>query len=249
MTIQVKNSLFNCNSTSNIVPISDILNIQWIDPRTAFLLGSLMSFDLSFTSLGEPSCLLISYTTWSGSNTVLAFLGTSLSYCTSLYPSYTAATVSQLYLGQYSAFTTSATTLTLSTSAINVIGNHYLNATVCNSVSKAISINNFTVVNTLGLCDLPYVDIVNKSSLFYEAKIYQRSDMITLTSITDLNCSSSLGNQKQWILSKVNPQDGSDLFKISLASNPTATYAQLVIQPFTLAYGLYKVVYQVIWLF
>jgi hypothetical protein len=75
-----------------------------------------------------------------------------------------------------------------------------------------------------------------------------RTDMIILSGTTELNCTSGLANQKQWYLYKVNDQTGALGAQISLSSNPTVNYAQLVIQPSTLSFGLYSAIYQVIFI-
>jgi hypothetical protein len=75
--------------------------------------------------------------------------------------------------------------------------------------------------------------------------IQKRNDLFTLTGITTISCNSILTNQKKWLIYAINKQTGLDINKIELFNNPTINYAQLVIQPQTLNYGLYKFVYVV----
>ena len=61
-----------------------------------------------------------------------------------------------------------------------------------------------------------------------------------------MNCTSSLTNQKQWTIYQLNKITGQISKQIFIENNPTINYAELVLQPQTLSYGLYKVVYSVI---
>lgn len=243
----MKNSLFSQTSVSNIIPISVPLNVKWSDPRYAFVLGSPMTFNLTFDSLGQPSCTLVSYTLWSNPNStkILGFIGSSKDYCTSAFSTYSTS-MNSLYLGAYTSFSLTSNALTFSTSAVTQVGRYYLTANVQSpGINSIIAVCNFTAVASSSACELPYVDIVNKSSIFYSPQNYMRTDMVILTGTTELNCSSGLANQKQWYLYKVNDQTGALGAQISLSSNPTVNYAQLVIQPSTLSFGLYSAIYQV----
>lgn len=222
-----------------------MLDIEWIDPRSAYLLGSPVTFNLMYASLGEPSCVMISYTTWSNYTETIGFIGTSFSYCSTLFSSHSSL-VNTLFLGTYATYTPMGTSkLEFSTLAIKKIGNHYITATIVNAQNRLLVSNNFTVVDSLTPCDLPYVEIVNRTWLFYLPQAYKRSDMITLSSNVEFNCSVGLVNQKQWFLSRVSAENGATISKVNLNANPTTTYSQLVFQPYSLSYGLYRVVYQV----
>ena len=71
--------------------------------------------------------------------------------------------------------------------------------------------------------------------------------MFSLIGSTSLSCnSSSLVAKKEWLIYRVSEQTGLDLNSIKLINNPTINYAELVIQPKTLLYGLYRFVYTVI---
>jgi len=60
-----------------------------------------------------------------------------------------------------------------------------------------------------------------------------------------MNCLDSLANQKDWTIFLIEELNGTILQQIALIDNPTVKYAELVLQPQTLSYGLYKVVYTV----
>jgi hypothetical protein len=65
---------------------------------------------------------------------------------------------------------------------------------------------------------------------------------------TTINCPASLGNQKEWTIYKVSIYNSSaSQFEqqIFMTNNPTLNYADLVLQPQTLSYGLYKIVFTV----
>lgn len=152
--------------------------------------------------------------------------------------------MSQLFLGTYSTMS-SSNLLLFTTSSINKIGNLQLIFKITNSQSSTSVTNNVTSVSTLGLCNIPTLSIINQSALFYQPTIYLRSSQISLTSATQLNCNSSSSNTKQWYVYSVDPKTGSTQSSITLANNPTLNYADLVIQPNILNYGVYKIVYQV----
>jgi hypothetical protein len=68
---------------------------------------------------------------------------------------------------------------------------------------------------------------------------FKQNDLIQLTGQTTFNGSSSLSNQKEW---KVYGQSEQ---QIVINNNPTINYADLVLQPQTLPYGLYRFVFTV----
>ena len=71
--------------------------------------------------------------------------------------------------------------------------------------------------------------------------------MIALTSQTTINCSSSADSTIQWYIYRVNNVTGNPTSQIVIdpSVNPTVNYANLVIQPGSLSYGLYMFVYSV----
>jgi hypothetical protein len=70
--------------------------------------------------------------------------------------------------------------------------------------------------------------------------------MIRLVGQTNLNCTTSLSNIKKWKIFSVNELTGQVQYEVTLKNNPTINYAELVLQPKTLSYGLYKLEYDVI---
>jgi hypothetical protein len=60
---------------------------------------------------------------------------------------------------------------------------------------------------------------------------------------TQVNCANSLANLKEWSIFVVNNMTGKDETQIYLKTNPTLAYAELVLQPQTLSYGLYRIVF------
>ena len=60
-----------------------------------------------------------------------------------------------------------------------------------------------------------------------------------------MNCLYSLANQKHWTIFQIDELNATILQQITIIDNPTVNYAELVLQPQTLSYGLYKVVYTV----
>ncbi len=60
-----------------------------------------------------------------------------------------------------------------------------------------------------------------------------------------MNCNVTYTNVKQWTIYQTNQITGVIQTQIFLTNNPTINYAQLVLQPGTLAYGLYRIFYTV----
>ena len=81
--------------------------------------------------------------------------------------------------------------------------------------------------------------------MFTKPRIQLKSDLFSLNGITTINCNTSLSNQKKWLIFKVDEITGQDMDQItqSFKNNPTIDYAEFVIQPQTLTYGLYRFVF------
>jgi hypothetical protein len=92
-------------------------------------------------------------------------------------------------------------------------------------------------------CQRPTVDIVNRNSSFKTAQVYTKDTMISIVSKTKLSCINSLANLKEWSIFMVNGMTGIDETQIYLKTNPTLAYAELVLQPQTLSYGIYRIVF------
>lgn len=182
---------------TSIIPISSISNIQWLSTSSALQTSSPQKYNIQYQSLGEPSCSLVSYKTSSNVTTVIGLIGTSSATCVSIFPAYT-STITQLYIGDYSNISTSNNTLSFTTSKISTDGNNQLILNITNAQSYAIATTNVTFVSQLGLCNIPQVDILNKSTIFFQPINFIRSNMIVISSQTILNCSSGLANTKQW---------------------------------------------------
>ena len=73
----------------------------------------------------------------------------------------------------------------------------------------------------------------------------KQNTLINLVSETTVNCSLTLTNDKLWTIYQLNEITGEDLQQIFLKNNPTINYAELVLQPKTLSFGLYKIAFSV----
>ncbi len=89
------------------------------------------------------------------------------------------------------------------------------------------------------------MNIEFKATSYLQPLLKNRNDLFSLVGLTDLNCKVVLSNEKKWLIFQINEQNGLDIDQIQLLNNPTIDYAQLVIQPQTLNYGLYRFVYKV----
>ena len=94
-------------------------------------------------------------------------------------------------------------------------------------------------------CQTPHVIIVDAASNYTNSNRFKQNDLIELTSKITINCLTSLANQKQWSIHQLDQLTGNFLEEVFIANNPTITYACLVLQPKTLSYGLYKIIFTV----
>ncbi len=89
------------------------------------------------------------------------------------------------------------------------------------------------------------MNIVARSALHNNAAVYKKSDLIKIVSSTQIICNLTNSNEKQWYIYLVNEVNGVDERQITLNNNPTLNYADLVLQPQTLNYGTYRLVFTV----
>jgi hypothetical protein len=87
------------------------------------------------------------------------------------------------------------------------------------------------------------LDIVSCTPNINQPTVKKISDLFSLIGLATINCNSSLTNQKQWYIYSVDSITGTYLQQITLSTNPTINYAELVIQPRTFSIGLYKCIY------
>jgi hypothetical protein len=89
------------------------------------------------------------------------------------------------------------------------------------------------------------LNIVARTFSYKSPQIFKKSDLINLIGLTQINCISTLSNTKEWSIFLVSNNTGRDMTQILLKNNPTINYAELIVQPHTLAYGLYRFVFTV----
>jgi len=125
--------------------------------------------------------------------------------------------------------------------------NHYRSPYITREMYVFQKLVFFTKLDYIFLqkCQNPILSIENQASSFLQPIIKKRNDLISLIGITILNCATVLSNKKEWLIYEVNQQTGIDTNQIQMTNNPTINYAQVVIQPQTLVYGLYHFIYTV----
>jgi len=219
--------------------VSSIFNLQFVQINNPILVNNQNEFQIKFGSLGEPSCALISLNL--NSNTLVSFtIGSSLLTCTYFYPN-------ENYMGAYNLSNVLSFQLTIpQTGYVELIANfaNYLSSN--NLLSMELN-----VVQTLVDCRNPILDIENRAPLFYNPLIYKRNDLFSVVSVIDINCSISLKNIKQWSVFTVDEATGkpTSMLNIDKYEYPelfsTMYYADLVVRPNNLDYGLYTFVLDV----
>jgi hypothetical protein len=100
--------------------------------------------------------------------------------------------------------------------------------------------------SSINSCTNPLLKIVPRgANALSGTNIYKQNDLIKIVGQTTLNCLASLANVKQWTIFKLNDVTGLIEEHIQIKNNPSLNYAELVLQPQTLAYGLYRIFYNV----
>lgn len=82
-------------------------------------------------------------------------------------------------------------------------------------------------------------------SNFFTPEKYMRSKIISISARTELSCNISSYLLVKWFVYQVDPVFGNNIATVKLSSNPSINNTELVFQPNTLSYGVYKVIYQV----
>ncbi len=71
-----------------------------------------------------------------------------------------------------------------------------------------------------------------------------KNDLINIVSVSQINCPNSLINTKEWSIYLINDlTTGGNEQQIILKNNPTLSYSELVLQPQTLSYGVYRILF------
>lgn len=201
-----------------------------VDDISQVNVGSFYEFKMKLESLGEPSCAFISLTPNSDSPFLI---GTSAATCNSFFPGIR-------YTGTYEV----NSTIWLIPFQMSVSGYITINVTLKNSLSSSTTLKYLTVSNLD--CMNPVIQIEGRANLFYKPIINYKSDLIVISTNTEIRCNETLLNKKMWTGYLVSPFDGSILNSVNLNSLSSKQLAELVIYPNTLTYGLYKFVHQVV---
>jgi hypothetical protein len=102
----------------------------------------------------------------------------------------------------------------------------------------------YTTVSNLE-CINPILGILNRREHFYDPQKNERNSWLKLQGNTTLDCAVSLSNIKKWSIYQVDSKTGFNIRQIFQTENPSVYKSELVIQPNTLSYGLFKFVFSV----
>ncbi|RNA09695.1 polycystin-1-like isoform X2 [Brachionus plicatilis] len=232
VVITIRNNLFSKSYRAMIKPVSSIKGLTPIIDNTVTGKNELKTLRFSFESLGEPSCSLITQDT-NGFKNFLFTIGSDQDTCRAYYPYIEFKEKYQIAESKIWIFTFLLKEIGL----VNIeafIKNEYSSA----SISSSITVSNFD-------CNRPQVEIENRSSFFYHPRIIPRSKRFSIVGITKINCKLSLQNIRQWTLFSVKESNGEVIQQISIVSNPTSSFSELVIPSKILPFGLYKFVFKV----
>ena len=217
--------------SANLNPVSAISNVIAIANTSTIPFNGYHSVEVKFDSLGIPSCALISVV----ADKIITIFGSIGTYSQCL--SYAGFK----YLGDYNI---ESQIWKLNATQLTNLGPNQFVITIRNSISAVTVYTNVTVSNSP--CTTPILEIKNQASNFFSPAVYTRSNLFSLLSNTTVySCCGKLDNFKTWLVYKADPLSGKLLTQVNLTNNPTVNFAQIVIKPNTLNYGLYSFVYQV----
>jgi hypothetical protein len=93
----------------------------------------------------------------------------------------------------------------------------------------------YLYINYIFKCENPFV-IINDAATLQDPQINFKNDLIKIVGATTIKCN-EFSNQKEWTIFKgIYPNEQ----QIFINNNPTMNYADLVLQPQTLSYGVYR---------
>ena len=193
--------------------------------------GNYRTFKIAYKSLGLPSCGKVWYTVGINSSTPVVY-GSSQSDCSLLHPNIA-------FKGTYS---TNNNILSFDM-LMTLNGLAKINFQIKNYIESIKITTNVTVSNVD--CLIPQLDIENRAANFLNPTKILRSKTFSVVSVTTLTCDFNLKNSKQWYLYEIDPAKGTVVKSISLANNPSANNAELLIKSNSLQYATYRFVYQV----
>jgi hypothetical protein len=221
--------------------VSSIYNLKFVQIVNPILVNKPSYFQITFGSLGEPSCASITLK-WGSKSLLNLTIGSSQLYCMNLYPN-------ENYMGIYNVSVMNNVNVLTFQLTLPQTGNFILNANFSNSVSISNMLNmGLNIAQMPVNCGNPLLDIKNRASVFYNPIVFKRNDMFSIVSIIDINCNMSLKNIKQWSVFRMNETTGTPISMLNINQYEypelflTMYYADLVVRPNNLGYGLYKFV-------
>lgn len=253
MSLVYSNSLFNGSFNFNIEPLGSVIFNKMSTKTETGKPGQTVQFTVSEALLGEPSCGQI--TTYVNNIEYSSkTIGSSRQICAGIFPG----------VSYEDTYKMNSNDWTFGVVMLDEEGFVTINATVANKFSTSsvvaglpvAGILTFTYLNFYLLmlffknllatpCFPPLVEIESKKDLFYEPKIYKRTDLFSIVTSVTPRCNTSLSNKKTWQLYKVDSQTGKPIELVSLENNPTVANSELVILDNSMDVGLYKFVFKI----
>ena len=103
---------------------------------------------------------------------------------------------------------------------------------------------NFTHVISDVDCSQPKVSVKDLRPVFYYPQEVKRSSRLRAVGVTDIYCTTTLDNVKQWSVHMIDENSGEDVKEIDVTSLPSHTTAELALPPLFLDYGSYRLHYR-----
>lgn len=201
----VRNNFYQKDFSIIIKPVSSIKNLNIAELAAPIPHKTPQQFQISYDSLGEPSCAQITQTYKSKTTTIKAIGSDSLT-CSMYFP--------KVAFEPYSA----NGSLWTFTSSFKNIGLLTVEIQIQNSLESLTLSTNINVLANLIDCQNPVLSIDNRSPLFYAPSIHKRNELFRLTTNTEIKCNASLENKKEWLVYSIDDKTGDILNRYQLFS-------------------------------
>ena len=234
IVVKVSNTKYSKTYSTTISLASSITSPELVSISTPILVNKPQEFQLKYISLGEPSCALISYEL----NTQVYYIGkigTDAQTCSSYFKN-----INTNFIIAYQTTTLNGDNIWKFNASLAKIGFVTLKINLTNALDAIVLRTSVNVLSSMLDCQNPDISIEKMSPYFYAPTVYKRNEMFSIKSTTIAKCNISIENSKQWSIFKLDETTGADKNSVSLTDNPTVEYGELVIQPNSLSYGLYR---------
>ena len=199
----VRNQFYQKDFSIIIKPASSIKNLNIAELAAPIPHNTPQQFQVSYDSLGEPSCAQITQT-YKSKTKIIKAIGSDSLTCSMYFPRVT-----------FEPYSANGSLWTF-TSSFKNIGLLTVEVLLRNSLESLTLSTNINVLASLIDCQNPVLNIDNRSPLFYAPSIHKRNELFRLTTNTEIKCNASLDNKKEWLVYSIDDKTGDILNRYRL---------------------------------